>query len=57
MAVWFGGVLIAFAGSIIGLVLAGKARVKGGWAVAGLVLGIIALLLSVLAGVLGMLGL
>ncbi len=57
MAVWFGVVLIVFVGSIIGLVLAGKARVKGGWAVTGLVIGIIALLLSVLAGVLGMLGL
>ena len=54
LAVWFTVVLIVFVGSIIGLVLAGKARVKGGWAVAGLVIGIIALSLSVVAGVLGL---
>jgi hypothetical protein len=47
--VWFGVAFVTFVGSIIGLVFAGHARVKGGWAVAGLVTSIIALLLSVVA--------
>ena len=57
MVVWFGVVLVTFVGSIVGLVLAGTARVKGGWAVAGLVNSIISLLLSLAAGVLGLIGL
>jgi hypothetical protein len=56
MVVWFGVVLVTFVGSIIGLVLSGTARVKGGWAVAGLVNSIIALLLSLAAGVVGLIG-
>jgi hypothetical protein len=57
MVVWFGVVLIAFVGSIIGLLFAGHARFKGGWAVAGLVASILALLLSLAAGVVGLIGL
>jgi len=52
MVVWFGVTLMTFVGSIIGLVFAGHARVKGGWAVAGLVTNILALLLSLAASVL-----
>ncbi len=54
MVVWFGVALLSFVGSIIGLVFACQARVKGGWAVAGLVTSIISLLLSLAAGVLGL---
>ena len=57
LAVWFGVALVTFVGSIIGLVFAGKARVKGGWAVAGLVTSIFTLLFSLTAGVLGLIGL
>ncbi len=54
MVVWFGVALVTFVGSIIGLVFAVQARVRGGWAVAGLVTSIISLLLSLAAGVLGL---
>ncbi len=55
LIVWFGIVLVAFVGSIIGLVFAAKARLKDGWAVTGLVTSIISLLLSLAASVLGLL--
>ncbi len=54
MIMWYGVALVAFVGSIIGLVFAVQARVRGGWAVAGLVTSIISLLLSLAAGVLGL---
>ncbi len=54
IVLWYVVALMTFVGSIIGLVFAGQARVKGGWAVAGLVTNIFALLLSLAAGVLGM---
>jgi hypothetical protein len=53
--IWFGFTLVSFVGGIIGVVFAGKAGVKGGWAVAGLVTNIIALLLSLVAGAFGLL--
>lgn len=53
LAAWFGVALISFVGSIIGLVFAVTARVKGAWAVAGLVTSIIALVLSLVAGMAG----
>jgi hypothetical protein len=56
MVVWFGVVLLSFVGSIIGLVFAARARVRGAWAVTGLVTSVLALLLSLVAGVLGLFG-
>ncbi len=56
MVVWFGVVLLSFVGSIIGLVFAAWARVRGAWAVTGLVTSVFALLLSLVAGVLGLFG-
>ena len=55
LIVWLGGVLVTFVVSIIGLVFACQARVKGGWAVTGLVTCIISLLLSLAAAALGLL--
>ena len=50
MILWFGFVFITAAGSISGLVLAGRARLKGGWAVTGVALYcVLALFLSVAA--------
>ncbi len=54
LIVWLGVVLVAFIGSIIGLVFAGKARLKDGWSVAGLVTSLITLLLALAAGVVGL---
>ncbi len=54
LTMWYGLTLIVFVGSIIGLVFAGRARVQGGWAVAGLVTCFISLLLSLAAGVFGL---
>ena len=45
-----------YTGERLRLVFAVQARVKGGWAVAGLVTSIFATLLSLAAGVLGLLG-
>jgi hypothetical protein len=50
----YGVALVVFVGSIIGLVFAVQARVRGGWAGAGLVTSMISLLLSLAAGVLGL---
>ena len=47
MIVWFGFLFITSAGSITGLVLAGRARLKGGWAVTGVIFCVLALFLSV----------
>ncbi len=57
MVVWFGVAVVSLVGSSIGLVFACQARVKRGWAVAGLVTSIFALILTVAAGVLGLTGL
>ncbi len=56
MVVWFGFVLIAAVASITGLVLAGRARLKGGWAVTGLIFCVLALFLSLAAAVAGLIG-
>jgi hypothetical protein len=51
---WYGLTLIAFGGSVTAIVLAASARLREGWAVAGLVIGIFALLGSLAFAVLGM---
>jgi hypothetical protein len=51
---WYGLTLIAFSGSVTAIVLAAKARLRGSWAVAGLVLGIFALLGTLAFAILGM---
>ena len=57
MILWFGFVFITAAGSITGLVLAGRARLKGGWAVTGVIFCVLALFLSVAAAATGLIGL
>jgi hypothetical protein len=44
----FGTVLLMFATSIVAIVLAAHVRLRGGWAITGLVTGVLALLMSLL---------
>jgi hypothetical protein len=50
---WYGLTLIALTGSITAIVLAARSRLRGGWAIAGLVIGIFALLGTLGFAVLG----
>ncbi len=51
---WYGLTVIALSGSITAIVLAANTRLRGGWAIAGLVIGIFGLLGSLACAALGM---
>jgi hypothetical protein len=57
MAIWYVVIVTAGVCSVLGIVFAANTRLRGGWAISGLVTSIIALLLSLAGAIMGMIGL